>query len=59
MRKQEHARTHTHGANYNLPPASRAGDHKLGGRGCGRGGEVNKLSAGLSRSALEPVNESM
>ena len=21
-----HARTHTHGANYNLPPASRAGD---------------------------------
>ena len=23
-----HARTHTHGANYNLPPASRAGDNK-------------------------------
>ena len=22
-----HARTHAHGANYNLPPASRAGDH--------------------------------
>ena len=22
-----HARTHTHGANYNLPPASRAGDN--------------------------------
>ena len=21
-------RTHTHGANYNLPPASRAGDNK-------------------------------
>ena len=24
-----HARTHAHGANYNLPPASRAGDNKL------------------------------
>ena len=23
-----HARTHAHGANYNLPPASRAGDNK-------------------------------
>ena len=23
-----HARTHAHGANYNLPPASRAGDKK-------------------------------
>ena len=22
-----HARTHAHGANYNLPPASRAGDN--------------------------------
>ena len=25
---------------------------------CGRRGDVNKLSAALSRSALEPVNES-
>ena len=24
-----HARTHTHGANYNLPPASREGDKKV------------------------------
>ena len=24
-----YARTHTHGANYNLPPASRAGDNKM------------------------------
>ena len=24
-----HARTHTHGANYNLPPASRAGDNMI------------------------------
>ena len=32
--------------------------NELKGRGCGRGGEVNKLSAALSRSALEPVNES-
>ena len=24
-----HARRHTHGANYNLPPASRAGDKKI------------------------------
>ena len=24
-----HSRTHTHGANYNLLPASRAGDNKL------------------------------
>ena len=23
-----HARTHAHGANYDLPPASRAGDNK-------------------------------
>ena len=34
-------------------------DNELKGRGCGRGGDVNKLSAALSRSALEPVNESM
>ena len=33
-------------------------DNELKGRGCGHGGEVNKLSAALSRSALEPVNES-
>ena len=33
-------------------------DNELKGRGCGRGGEVNKLLAALSRSALEPVNES-
>ena len=33
-------------------------DNELKGRGCGRGGEVNKLSAALSRSALELVNES-
>ena len=33
-------------------------DHELKGRGCGCGGDVNKLSAALSRSALEPVNES-
>ena len=26
-----HARTHTHGANYNLPPASWAGDKKIYG----------------------------
>ena len=32
--------------------------NELKGRGGGRGGEVNKLSAALSRSALEPVNES-
>ena len=24
-----HARTHAHGANYDLPPASRAGDKKI------------------------------
>ena len=24
-----HPRTHTHGANYNLPPASRAGDKNV------------------------------
>ena len=24
-----HARTHAHGANYNLPPASRAGDNMI------------------------------
>ena len=24
-----HARTHAHGANYNLPPASRAGDNNI------------------------------
>ena len=24
-----HARTHAHGANYDLPPASRAGDNKI------------------------------
>ena len=30
-------------------------DNELKGRGCGRGGEVNKLSAALSRSVLEPV----
>ena len=33
-------------------------DNELKGRGCGRGGDVNKLSAALSRSALEPVNDS-
>ena len=33
-------------------------DNELKGRGCGRGGEVNKLSAALSRPAWEPVNES-
>ena len=33
-------------------------DKELKGRGCGRGGEVNKLSAALSRSALEPVKDS-
>ena len=33
-------------------------DNELKGRGCGCGGEVNKLSAALSRSALEPVNDS-
>ena len=33
-------------------------DSELKGRGCGRRGDVNKLSAALSRSALEPVNES-
>ena len=33
-------------------------DNELKGRGCGSGGDVNKLSAALSRSALEPVNES-
>ena len=33
-------------------------DKELKGRGCGCGGEVNKLSAALSRSAWEPVNES-
>ena len=33
-------------------------DNELKGRGCGRGGEVNKLSAALSKSAREPVNES-
>ena len=33
-------------------------DNELKGRGCGRGGEVNKLSAALSRSALELVKES-
>ena len=34
-------------------------DNELKGRGCGRRGEVNKLSAALSKSAWEPVNESM
>ena len=29
-----HARTHAHGANYNLPPASRAGDKKQEGHRC-------------------------
>ena len=33
-------------------------DNELKGRGWGRGGEVNQLSAALSRSALEPVKES-
>ena len=33
-------------------------DNELKGRGCGHGGELNKLSAALSRSALEPVKES-
>ena len=33
-------------------------DNELKGRGCGCRGEVNKLSAALLRSALEPVNES-
>ena len=33
-------------------------DNELKGRGCGRGRDVNKLSAALSRSALEPVNDS-
>ena len=33
-------------------------DNELKGRGLGCGGEVNKLSAALSRSALEPVKES-
>ena len=33
-------------------------DNELKGRGCGHAGQVNKLSAALSRSALEPVNES-
>ena len=32
-------------------------DNELKGRGWGRGGEVNKLSAALSRSALVPVND--
>ena len=34
-------------------------DNVLKGRGCGRGGEVNKLSAAHSRSALEPVKDSL
>ena len=33
-------------------------DNELKGRGWGRGAEVNKLSAALSSSAWEPVNES-
>ena len=33
-------------------------DNELKGRGCGCRSDVNKLSAALSRSALEPVNES-
>ena len=33
-------------------------DNELKGRGSGRGSEVNRLSAALSRSALEPVKES-
>ena len=33
-------------------------DNELKGKGWGRGGEVNTLSAALSRSALEPVKES-
>ena len=33
-------------------------DNELKGRGCGHGGKVNKLSAALSRSALEPVKDS-
>ena len=32
-------------------------DKELKGRGRGRGGEVKKLSAALSRSAFEPVKE--
>ena len=34
-------------------------DNELKGRDWGCGGEVNKFSAALSRSAFEPVNESM
>ena len=34
-------------------------DNELEGRGYACGGEVNKLSAALSRPALEPVKESM
>ena len=33
-------------------------DNELKDRGCGCGGDVNKLSAALSRSALDPVHES-
>ena len=33
-------------------------DNELKGRGLGRGGEVNKFSAALSRPVLEPVKES-
>ena len=34
-------------------------DNELKRRDCGHEGEVNKLSAALSRSALEPVKESL
>ena len=34
-------------------------DNELRGRGWGCRGEVNKLSTALSRSALEPVKESL
>ena len=33
-------------------------DRELKARGCGRGGEVKRLSAAHSRSALDPVKES-
>ena len=33
-------------------------DNELKGRGCGCGDEVNKLSAALSRSTLEPIKKS-
>ena len=34
-------------------------DNELKGKGWGRGGEVNKISAALSRSALDTVKEPM